>query len=117
MDAKGPALHLPIPCVRSPLVVGYTLASNDSLYESYLSLRSMPLASFLRGDGQHQPALPVTFVNEDTLLRLLGLSREMRDQVGGWLCQDIDQRQHRSRSYRQPCSGTAVFSSTQQHYT
>eukprot|EP00966_Prymnesium_polylepis_P116434 2691243-Prymnesium_polylepis.2 len=54
----------------------------DEYYASLLGFRSLPAASFLKAV---QPiwVLPISSINEDKLLRALGLSDEERTQIEG----------------------------------
>ena len=55
---------------------------NDPFYESILTLRSLPVSSFL-GDGTPSWPLPITSINEDRLLVEIGLSAEERSLIEG----------------------------------
>jgi len=52
-----------------------------SIYTSCLALRSLPIAKFLRDDPLGM--LPITSINEDRLLKELGLAREERKLIEG----------------------------------
>jgi len=54
----------------------------DDFYASYLSLRTEPIASFMER-RQSKWALPITSVNEDRYLRLLGISVLERNTIEG----------------------------------
>mmetsp|Transcript_54109 Transcript_54109/g.160504 ORF Transcript_54109/g.160504 Transcript_54109/m.160504 type:complete len:614 (+) Transcript_54109:2410-4251(+) len=56
--------------------------STDEYYGSYLSLRAATVQAFLEGARPNWP-LPITSMNEDTLLVHLGLSTPERNQIEG----------------------------------
>ena len=56
--------------------------STDAYYASYLSLRAATVQAFLQGARPDWP-LPITSMNEDTLLVHLGLSTPERNQIEG----------------------------------
>jgi len=55
---------------------------NDSFYQSILTLRSLPISSFL-GDNTPVWVLPITSINEDRFLAEIGLSTEERSLIEG----------------------------------
>ena len=54
----------------------------DAFYAAYLSLRSEPFTAFL-SSAPSKWALPISSVNEDRLLRELGLSAAERNRIEG----------------------------------
>jgi len=53
----------------------------EEYYASFLCLRSLPVASFLSDDPPIMWPLPITSINEDRLLKELGLSRAERNAI------------------------------------
>ena len=56
----------------------------DEFYGACLSLRSLPVDAFLQGNRGSLP-LPITSINEDILLKELGLTDDQRHQIEGVL--------------------------------
>eukprot|EP00966_Prymnesium_polylepis_P309381 7149015-Prymnesium_polylepis.1 len=54
----------------------------DKFYSFYLCLRSEPVATFL-GEGKPKSELPITSINEDRLLKELGISVSERNLIEG----------------------------------
>jgi len=54
----------------------------DKYYSSFLSLRSEPISVFL-GNGRPKSELPITSINEDRLLKELGVSTDQRNLIEG----------------------------------
>ena len=57
-------------------------ARNDPLYVAYITLRSVPVAE-LFSNAQPRWVLPITSINEDTLLQRMGLPLAERNQIEG----------------------------------
>ena len=59
--------------------------TESEVYVSGLALRSVPVATFLRDAGVRSPpwVMPITSINENELLKQLGVSREDRDLIEG----------------------------------
>ena len=58
------------------------VTANDSLYTDHLAFRAVPVNDFLKNTAL-QWVLPITSINEDRLLKELGLPRDERDQIEG----------------------------------
>ena len=58
--------------------------TTDPFYTGYLSVRAHPVTAFM-GRAPPKWALPITSVNEDKLLKLLGLTATERSQIEGLL--------------------------------
>ena len=58
--------------------VSSSLVAFDEFYLTCLSVRSQPISQFL-GGGQPEFALPISSINEDKLLSVLGLQRAERN--------------------------------------
>eukprot|EP00966_Prymnesium_polylepis_P153075 3536240-Prymnesium_polylepis.1 len=54
----------------------------ETFYQSYLTLRAAPLPEFLAGAPSRWP-LTISTINEDRLLRELGLPTRVRNQIEG----------------------------------
>jgi hypothetical protein len=78
-------------------------SSNDEFYSSYLSVRSLPMATFLRGE---QPiwVLPVSSISEARFLTALGVNRVEKQQIIGL---GVTTRNHKA--------GDESFVSQEQH--
>jgi len=56
--------------------------ATDEYYAACLTLRAEPVPTFLK-DGQSKWALPITSMNEERLLKVLGLAKADRNQIEG----------------------------------
>jgi len=68
-------------------VASSSAGMTDTFYTGYLGLRSLPVTNFLADDPPRW-ALPITSMNEDRLLKVLGLSSAARSQIEGLHTQD-----------------------------
>ena len=84
-QSRGVSGRLTLEDCRSGLetiATGDVKKATDEIYAACLSLRSLPVSAFMTGDRQSLP-LPITSVNEDTLLKECGLSIADRHQIEG----------------------------------
>ena len=62
----------------------------DKFYALHLCLRSEPVSAFL-GDAKPKSELPITSINEDRLLKALGISVSERNLIEGLLARSKGQ--------------------------